>query len=176
MATLQENPDGITLTLPAAGLVKGSRGLFGFSIAWCGFMVIFTGLTVVGPLLGATANGQANTWIFGLFCAVFWAIGIFLMVAAVNMGRRHAIIDVVEDVLLVNRQNLFGLKSHQWTKKQLASISVGPSGMEVNDVPVLELKIGPRDGKTLGVFAGRNEDELRWIAWELRRRVLLSTP
>ena len=63
------------------------------------------------------------------------------------MGRRHAIIDVVDDVLLINRKNIFGIKSHQWPRDELGSIAVGPSGIEVNEVPVLELKVRPRQGR-----------------------------
>ncbi len=36
--------------------------------------------------------------------------------------------------------------------------------MEATEIPVLELKVNPVKGKTLGVFAGRDEDELLWIA------------
>ena len=55
-----------------------------------------------------------------------------MMVGAVNMGRRRAIVDVVVDVLLINRRNFFGIKCQQWTRAELESLTVGPSGMEVN--------------------------------------------
>jgi hypothetical protein len=41
--------------------------------------------------------------------------------------------------------------------------------MAVNNVPIIELQIHPRAGKTAGFFAGRDEPELRWLATELRR-------
>ena len=99
-----------------------------------------------------------------------------MMVGAVNMGRRHAIMDIVGDVLLINRRNLFGIKSHQWTRAELESVVVGDSGMAVNDIPVLELQVKPVTGREVGLFAGRNEDELRWIAWTLRRRLWEQSP
>ena len=92
------------------------------------------------------------------------------------MGRRHAIVDVGGDVLLINRSNMFGIKSRQWTRDELESVTVEPRGMEVNDIPVLELKIKPVNGRELGVFAGRDGDELRWIAWTLRRRLWEQSP
>ena len=49
--TVDENPDGLTITIPPAGVRKGSKGLFAFSVAWCGFMVVFTGATVAGPMI-----------------------------------------------------------------------------------------------------------------------------
>ncbi|MHC4428146.1 MAG: hypothetical protein ACYS0D_06025, partial [Planctomycetota bacterium] len=106
---------------------------------------------------------------FLAFSALFWAIGIWMLIAAINMGRRHAIIDVVEDVLLINRKNLFGLKSHQWRRDEIETIAIGPSGMSVNDIPVLKLKIMLRDETETGLFAGRDTQELRWIASVLRQ-------
>lgn len=171
--TLAENPDGITLTIPPAGLRKGSRGLFAFAVLWCGFMTVFTTGIVAGPLLGASFSG--SIWAMVGFCALFWAIGVFLIVASINMGRRRAIIDVVDDVLLINRANLFGLKSHQWDGAELETVIVGPSGLEVNEVPVLELKVCPKTGREVGLFAGRDADELRWIAWKVRERLRLHS-
>lgn len=167
--TVRENTDGLTVTIPPAGVRKGSKGLFVFSIMWCGFMTVFTALAVAMPLIKGNAAG--DIWPFVGFCSLFWAIGAFMMVMAINMGRRHAIIDVVDDALLINRKNLFGLKSHQWTRDQLVSVTVGPSGMEVNEVPVLELKVNPTQGRPVGLFAGRDEAELRWMASLLHRRL-----
>ncbi len=166
--TLQENPDGITLTIPPAGLLKGSSGLFGFSVAWCAFMVMFSGFSI----FGAAGGGSGGIpWPFVGGSAVFWAIGIALLLAAINMGRRHAIIDIVEDVLLINRKSLLRLRSHQFARDELEWVSVGPSGMSVNDVPVPELRIRPRRGAALGLFAGRDPDELRWLASVIRDRM-----
>ncbi len=153
------------MTVPPAGLFKGSKGLFAFSILWCGFMVVFSGFSVAVPLVTGSFSGQL--WPFVAGCAVFWAIGIAVLVAAVNMGRRHAIIDVVDDVLLINRKSLFRIKSHQWPRQELETVTVGPSGIESNDVPILELKVRLRAGKDVGMFAGRDQAELRWMAWVL---------
>jgi len=170
--TLTQNADGLTMTVPPAGLLKGSRGLFAFSILWCGFMVVFSGFSVAVPLV--TGSFSSQLWPFVAGSAVFWAIGIAMMVAAVNMGRRHAIIDVVDDVLLINRKSLFRIKSHQWLRQELETVTVGPSGIESNDVPILELKVRPRAGKDVGMFAGRDQAELRWMAWALSDHLNLT--
>jgi hypothetical protein len=41
--------------------------------------------------------------------------------------------------------------------------------MEVNNVPILELKIHPRAGDATGLFSERDDDELRWMATVLRQ-------
>jgi hypothetical protein len=45
--------------------------------------------------------------------------------------------------------------------------------MAVNDVPIIELQIHPVSGKKAGFFAGRDEQELLWMATELRRALQL---
>ena len=41
--------------------------------------------------------------------------------------------------------------------------------MEVNDLPILELQVHPAVGNKVGCFAGRDAQELLWMATELRR-------
>lgn len=162
--TLETRDDGLTLTLPPAGFVRGTKGLFGFALAWCGFMVIFTGFTVVLPLSGASSQGSANVGAFAIFCAVFWAIGAALMLGAVNMARRSAIVDVVGGTLLVSRRSIFRVRQQEWEPERGATVAVGPSGMSVNDVPVLCLRVTDSEGSVTKLFAGRPDAELRWIA------------
>ncbi len=169
---LKHSDMGITLTIPPVGIWRGSKGLFGFSLFWCGFMIMFTAIAIVAPLMGAT-QPNPNIWIFSIFCAVFWAVGIGVMLCAINMGRRHAIIDIVDDTLLINRKNLFGFKQHEWTRDQLQDIRIGPSGMTVNNVEVMELQIHPTTGEKLGLFSGRDKQELKWMADVLSRQLEL---
>lgn len=175
-SVLEVQDAGLTLRIPPAGLIKGSKGLFVFSLLWCGFMAVFTTLAVlavtgvfeaesdidsVGEALGAAA-----------FVAVFWAVGIGMMIGAINAGRRQAVIDIVgtgeHATLLITRQSLFGTKQHEWPVGQLDRIRVGPSGMEVNNRPVMELQIHPTQGKKVGILRQLEDDQLRWIASNLR--------
>ena len=41
--------------------------------------------------------------------------------------------------------------------------------MTVNDKHVIELQIHPKGGTKIGLLAGRDEEELRWLATMLRR-------
>lgn len=154
---LEERKDGLTLTVPPAGLFKGSKGLFFFSILWNGFLVIFTGMGIA-----------QREWTMVLFSLIFWAVGIGLVLASINMGRRQTIIDVVDGALLISRRSLFGTKQHEWTREELASVHVGPSGMEVNEEPVMNLRIRPREGKEVGILTELDDEELHWVAANLR--------
>jgi hypothetical protein len=156
---------GLTITVPPAGVLRGSKGLFPFGVLWllitggiCGFMIVASWRG--GGFLQAIAP-------LG-FGAVFGAVGVALLIAGLNMGRRRAILDVVGDTLLVTRQSIFGMKQHEWTRAQLDEVAVRPSGMQVNDRDVTCLKITPGKGTAVKMLAQLPDDELAWIVAELR--------
>lgn len=157
--------DGISITVPPAGLWKGSRGLFGFGVLWCGFMTVFTSM-MVG--IGAFGKVEGNVWLMLLFVAVFWIVGLGMLLGGINMGRRQAGLAVAGGTLMVLQTGIFGKKQREWSLSEVKAICVGPSGMEVNDTPVMQLQIHDANGKKLGLLAGRSDEELEWLARELR--------
>lgn len=167
---LNEHADGITVEVPPAGLWRGSGGLFVFSLIWNGFMTVFSGFFVYGMFFGDARMDVGGMALFVLVIVVFWAVGTGMFLAAVNMGRRRAVLGVVgRRSLLVLQTGIFGAKRHEWDRDQIADIRAGPSGMTMNDVPVIELQIVPTTGKKFGLLAGRDKDELYWLAQVLRR-------
>ena len=163
VAIMEQRDDGITLTIPRVGILKGSKGLLGFSIFWNGFMLLFTGALVFS---GALSYGMGL--IFVPFLALFWAIGLFTLYSVINTGRRQAILDVVGDTLLVSRKNLFKTQQQKVHRDQIKSICKGPSGTKINDVPVMELHIRRSGAKKIAMLSQLSDDELAWIASELR--------
>jgi hypothetical protein len=162
--TLEEWRDGLRMSVPPAGLWRGSRGLFLFAVVWCAFIAVFTVLATVGRL----AEQAERPWMPWAFVGVFWVVGLSLMAVAVNMGRRTAEIAVTNGQLRIATRGLFGARQHEWLAGELTAIRADGSGMEVNERPVLELQVHPRVGKRVGLLAGRDDDELRWIASRLR--------
>lgn len=162
--------DGVTIRVPPLGLVKGSGGLFGFSILWNGFMSLFTAVFVFAAL-GDKANPQDNLWFAFLFIGLFWAIGVAMLLAAINMGRRHAALAVAGGSFMVLQKSMWGTKQREWPLEQVAAITAGPSGVEVNDRPLLELQVFDHDGQKFAVLNGRADDELLWLAGLLREVV-----
>jgi hypothetical protein len=162
---VEPRPNGVLLVVPPAGLRKGSKGLFGFGIIWCLFMSLFTGFMVFAS--GKNSHGTPGAaW---SFIGLFWLIGLGMLAGAINMGRRRAMLLVENDRLSVAQIGIFGAKKWDWNRAGIAAIRADASGMEVNGVPVIELQIHPVGGKKTGFFAGRDEQELRWMATELRR-------
>ena len=156
--------DWLRLVAPPVGIWRGSRGMFLMALFWCGMMFALTvGFAVIGP--DQTAG---MPWFVWLLLLGFWLIGAWLLAASVNMGRRSAVLEAERGRLRVRVRGIFGERHWEWQRGELAALRVGASGLEVNDVPVLELQVRPRVGKKVGLLSGREEQELRWMATRLR--------
>jgi len=127
-------------------------------------MAVFTSIVLVA----VEGDGLPG---FIAFIVAFWLVGIALLLAAINMGRRKAVLAVVDGNLMVYQTSLFRALRREWTKDQVTAIRAGPSSMSANDVPVLELQIHTNPGATVGLLAGHDVDELRWLATVLRRNL-----
>ena len=165
----EANGEVLRLTLPPRGVWRAAKSLLIFGIFWCSFMLLFS----VGSGFGRKFEAGSSVWLIVAFLALFWAIGLALILVAVNMGRRRAMLLASPRELRIAQTGLFGAKRFLWRADAIKMVQVGPSGMEVNGVPVLDLRIQPVEGKAKGFFAGRDEAELRWIAAEVRRALQL---
>jgi hypothetical protein len=165
--TIERFLDGLTITVPPAGLWKGTHGLFLFAILWNGFMGVFTPLLLVGIFTGKGVEKGA-VLIAPAVLSIFWLVGIGILLGALNMGKRRAAIAVTGGALMVIQTGLFGTKQRQWVAMEIRRICAGHSGMEVNDRPILELQIYGQGAAKFGLLAGRTDEELNWIASELR--------
>lgn len=162
--TLEESPSATILTVPAAGLWRGSKGLFFFALLW----LAFSSAMLVAMVLAEGSKGEPVPVAGWLFLSLFEAIGIAMLLAAVNMGKRQAMFAVTGTELKCAEVNLFGTKKHTWPIQSVTNIATGPSGMKVNKRHVMQLQI-TSDAGMKGMLAGRDEAELRWMAAVLRR-------
>lgn len=161
----------VTITIPPAGVWKGSKGLFLFSILWCGAMTLFTTLILIAWFNNANFKNDMP-WFAGVIFVLFWLIGVGVFLSALNMGRRRAAIALVGGQLMAIQTGIFGSKKREWALEELADIRVGPSGMEVNKQPINELQIFDKQNAKFGLLSERDDDELRWLAWELKTQCL----
>lgn len=166
---MQTLPDGVAFVIPPVGLARGSHGLFPLGVFW-------TALTaVVG--IGFLASGKAAEsagWLIGLFLMIFVAVGIGLLLGGIKMGRRQTMIAATGGDLAVRQSSPFGVKEIRLAAADVEDVRLGPSGMEVNNRPVMELQIRTRDGKTQGWLSECRREENEWIAARLRRALGLG--
>ena len=161
---IHEKKDGtVAYEVPPAGLLKGSKGLFAFSIIWllfCSF--IFAGILFFGP-----AEDGGNSWVILLVTLAFIGVGIGMLLGGIHMGKRSVMIGVLPGGLFVERKSIFGTKWLEFAQDEILNVKVGNSGMEVNDEPIKQLKIVQKNGKTVGLLSQLSEDELEWLAYSL---------
>lgn len=180
---VKEHAAGVSYYLPPRGVWKGSRGLMFFAVLWNGFITVFIAITLIsGKQPTYESSGQPVPWyIVALLMGLFVAIGAALLLGALHAGKRRAILDIsrtpVGPALLIARESIFGKKTTDLPPGHVTAIDVGPSGTKVNDQPVYHLKISlsqeaqathPKRKNPLGLFAERDDEELRWLAARLR--------
>jgi hypothetical protein len=171
--TLEQAEGVTTIRVPPAGS-KGSRGLLAFGVLW----EIFSGIAcalVVWKLATNPSSVSGNPWVAAIVLPLFLLVGGWMIVYGLSLSRRRTVLDIVGGTLLVTRSGLRRVRSWEWPAADLRRVHVGPSGMEVNDEPVLALVIEPRDDRKTILLAERSERELRWIAWEVGSALGLHT-
>jgi hypothetical protein len=104
-----------------------------------------------------------------LFLGGFWSVGLGMMAAAINLGRRRAMLTAGRSGLTVVQSGPFGVKRREFRREEIAAVRVAASNVEMNHSRVPELQIQPVTGKKVGLFIGRDPAELRWMAAELKK-------
>src|SRR5207247_1701165 len=123
---VEESADSLTLTVPPTGLLSGSGCLFLIGLFWCGFMTLFTGLMIFDDV--KVQHGFAPGWVVVPFVGLFWSVGLGMMLGALHLARRRAVLAVVGDELLILQTGLFGSKERRFTRRGIADVCCGPSG------------------------------------------------
>lgn len=171
---IDRRPDGITIDMPPVGVWKGSKGLMAFAILWNLFVSLFVAFAVAAALGNVEVEKQGPPWVIPVALTPFVAVGVGMLLSSINSGRRRAMIATVGNAVLFVQTSIFGKKTREWQRQQLDEIRCGPSGVEINDVPVIELQFLPIDDDKFGCLSHLTNDELDWIAAELNETLRLS--
>jgi hypothetical protein len=132
-------------------------------------------------------NDLVVPWPVWAGLAGFWGIVIAGTLWGLNLCRRHGVVEVSNGVLGVEQTSLFGRRQWHWPCVQIAAVQTGPTGLTIGGgtsttgaatpggmrVPELHLYI--EDGGRIGLFAGRSEAELDWVAGQLRQALQVGT-
>jgi hypothetical protein len=165
---------GVTFRVPPAGVWKGSAGAFPFGVligvVTAGFTVLFAGAGI------AQGQGAAGVWGAVGIMSLFWIASAALLIMGYITGTRESAVAVVGEKVMVMQTGLRRAKRREWPRSEVQTASVGPSGTEVNDQPVLELQLHGSKGKLFGMLAGRHVQELHWMATLLRQALKGAQP
>ena len=171
MDHMPERPDGtkievrregeaLTIYIPPAGLRGPGGGLLVFSILWNGFMAFFTPMW----FLGEQPPGGHPVFLY-LFLALFWAVGIGLLIGALKMIFGKTLVRIEGGGLFIQKK-LFGrgkLRQHTLPAAPSARLE---TAYEQNDTPVYAVVVKADDGK-VKFGTALSDDEKDWLVAEL---------
>ena len=157
-----EESDSKVYRIPERPLMKGSGGLFLFSVMWNSILVI---ITMCFFFLG----GNGMDWGAVPVILIFWAIGIGFLVGSIYMARQSALIGVKDGLLFIERKTIFGTKWTEFAAEEIESVEMAYANMEINNVRVMNLRIQAADQKPVSMLAHLSNPELQWLAHQLRR-------
>ena len=159
---------GVTISVPARGLLRGGRGFFIFgavglpAAAAIAFLVLRTGLSVEKVFYGAFAP-----IVLAAGAAIALRIGL-------RLGAQRATIRVAGDTLHVRTVTALWPRRRQWPRDRLASVAVGEvdyggrggehgSNYEWS-IRYKRLEITDTRGRKFALLVGWSEDELDRVA------------
>jgi len=163
---LEEWPGGARFTVPPRGLGKGKGKFFGFSIAWLLFMALFTPAMILLP--NESGKEPPALLLYGLL-SVFWAVGVGMLLYAIHRGRLRAMVQADAGGFRAALISPFRRKVISIPRDEIRAVRVGPSGIEVNDTPILELKVVRTNGEETGLLSNLSDDELHWMSAVIRK-------
>ena len=147
-----------------------ASGKFGFFLFFGLFWTAITAAVSGAFLFGTSSDGQSDKpWFLYPFFAVFWAIGIGMLYAALrNKYARHRI-TVTRDLITLRREMFGRVKEKSLVTSQVNSVAQ-VEFYQQNYQPVYGVEIRGRDGK-LRFGTTLREDEKAWLVADLKRAV-----
>jgi hypothetical protein len=174
-AVVEHHADGITVTYPPLGLVRGGGFFSLFALLWNAVAIPITVLLYGQALTGAPVfNGAPATAWWYLFPLPFLLVGVGTALVALNLARRRAVLAVIGDSLLVLKAGPFGSRRGEWTRQELTDVLAAPSGIEQNGRPLLQLEVRAEGRPAFALLAGRPDAEVEWLAAVLRYALRLG--
>jgi hypothetical protein len=165
VVVLERQADKIILYVPPLGLWRGAGCWLLFSLMWLG-AAVFCLLAAYGVIVG-----EGNAWLaFGI--SLTTGLGVLLL--AIHLGCRWAVLTVAGKTLWVRTGGLFGDRERSWRREEIEDIRIGRDGIGDDNTP-LELQIHLKRllNPKIGFLGGRRADELAWVAAVLRHALRL---
>ena len=98
-----------------------------------------------------------------------WGLnGLLWLVDGLWRARRHGLLVVAGDTLILRYTTLLGTRSRRWQRSSVADVRIRRTWGEFEDANC-ELQIHLADGTVVRLLAGYGDQELQWLATRLRR-------
>jgi hypothetical protein len=165
-AVLERHPDGVTITVPALGLLGATGQVF-----VVGLIFIAVGTVALVSGLGQVRPANAPWSVPGIaLSAVISFLGLWNVVISLRTALKKVGLAVVGDTLFTCETGPLGSRRREFTRADVLDIACGPSNVSMNKQgPLPQLQIVARDETKVGLLTGHEELELKWIATILRQ-------
>lgn len=164
----QEEDGSRSWFIPPSG--KGGFLLF-FGTIWC----LFTGFMSSVFLFGSgKIEGAEGPWaglMLTMFFAVFWAVGIGTLYAAVRQKYAAHIITVGPDAVTLRRKLFNRIHTKSIPKHEVVTVGL-VSFYEQNNTPVYGIEIFATKKSKLRFGSAMADEEKSWLAADLKRSIL----
>lgn len=162
--------DALMISIPPSGFRGAARLSLVFDIMWLGFCLFFTVFMVAGMLLDRAGGNPAGGSLLALLMLLpFWAVGVAMGLYSWQMARRKAVLVINAESVVFTQTGPVRNSEKSWPRGAITGAAVGPSGVEINERPVLQVQLQLASGKHFGMLTGRPEPELYWVAGEIQR-------
>jgi hypothetical protein len=159
-AAVQYDRNGIILALPALGMKRCPGAILGLLLGLLLTVIGIVGSAVI--IAAALVNGEFLALVVLPCSLALTGAGMACVAYALDVGGCHGQLAVVGDELLILRIGAWKARQYEWRREEIAAIRADSRSGD------FELRISPKAGKTVGLFTGRNAQELQWIAAVLR--------
>ncbi|MEX0745432.1 MAG: hypothetical protein WD118_07500 [Phycisphaeraceae bacterium] len=157
---IERHDHGTTIRLARLGVLASNPDL-----VWQAPLAFGLWLVVSMLVLG---SGSAGGALFFVLLLPLLIVPVTWLVLNLHRGVQEAVIDVVDDTLVVSLYGVFGLEQDEWHRHRLRHVCVArvpsPGANLLGRPPVWELQLITRRGNVRSYLAGRDEAELRWLA------------
>jgi hypothetical protein len=184
--------DGFRIKLPTIGISRAGHGLFWVGVCFCVGCAVLNACFLLFPHLGTTHKGvytppdptpEPLSWQVWAVLTSFWIVSLGLTLVGATMGMRRAIIDVSVTSVRIVEIGLFRRRHLEYKREEISAIQTGPSGMSVGATKrtgasgksIQQLHIYLKNGRRIRLLTGRDDDELDWLAAQLRQALAVTT-
>ncbi|MEM7227723.1 MAG: hypothetical protein AAF432_02805 [Planctomycetota bacterium] len=178
----------LAIVVPARGYGAGKRGEMAFAFIWCALVLVFDIVlvcVVASNVMqrGVSLTGAGSVAIPAAVLGLFTIVGVFFARSAIHQAHARTMLDIVGGALVIAEQSPMRKRLITIDGTNIASIRVGPSGIEINDEPLLDLQISMHAAQSVGtrsrrkklhLLRERSDEELRWLATTLQHALQLD--
>ncbi|MGB0578939.1 MAG: DUF6498-containing protein [Limisphaerales bacterium] len=186
-AELNESASGLRFDLAARGVGEVWKKMRAGGCLIVGLillgMISFWGFVFIGEQWRTIMNGGGNTYWFMLLImtlaqllGTLWILMFSLLLtipwSVLAFGTRRGTIELKGDRLLIRQKGFPWPRNADLPAREIVDLGMSPTGSKTNDFAVLELRIRLQNGHEHTFFAGREADELNWIATQITNRLV----